>query len=148
MHGRARKRPEPSHVLGVALVDERCFQDHRLRAQLRVVQDSGEGVRADLAVADGLVAVAVGPQGRLGVVGVDQAYVIHSEALMHFVNGFAQSRFCGHVVTRCEAMRGVNAESERNVAPGLHGLPQVVEFLEAASQRRSASRGVLEQQAQ
>src|ERR1041385_383465 len=81
-------------------------------AETRVVDDVREGVAADGALADVLVAVDARAEGLLRVVEVKRADVLDADVALHLVDQPLPAVACADVVARGEDVAGVDADAD------------------------------------
>ena len=107
-------------------------------------RNAAQPSRADLAVAEVAVAVAVGAERRCGVVDVQRAEPVEADHAVELVEHGGERLGGADVVAGGEQVAGVQADAEPLVAAG--GLDQPRELLERAPERAAGAGGVLEVQ--
>src|SRR5687768_5599048 len=89
--------------------------------------DAAQSVGADVTFADVPVAIDAGVVDRARIVEVNGANVLDAYRLVHALNQRVQTVLFADVVTCCEGVRGVEADSERNLRAHLHEQREMFE---------------------
>ena len=110
-----------------------------------MVEDAPKPVLSDMAVSDMFVPVDVRSERAFRIVGVDHAHIFEAQRAIDFRNGLLQPRRAADIVAGCQAMAGVDAESDLEIDELGRELAHHAQFLESAPQGRAGARRVFEQ---
>src|SRR5690242_6699454 len=113
-----------------------------------MVEEPPKPFSSNIAVSDVLVPVDMGPERRLGVVGMDHLDVVQAENAVEFGDRLLQTFGGGHVVAGSVAMASVDAETDIDVRELNGELAHQREFFQAAAQGSAGARRILEQNGQ
>jgi hypothetical protein len=108
--------------------------------QFRVLRDTPECVRADVAFADVPVTIDTGVVNRARVVEMNCPDVLHAHCLLHALKQRLETVSFANVVPGRERVRRVHADGERQLRTRVHDLTQM---FEAMADAIALSRSVL-----
>ena len=117
-------------------------------AEARMIQDAREGLLADVAAADVLVAVEAGGEGGFRIVDVDYADVFEADRGVGFIEGAVEAFGGADFEAGGQEMGCVEADARLgDNAAGARGLQDLTQMIELRAQASSLPCGVFDQDA-